>query len=82
MDKTEKCIQEYRYIHFENEGYNGFLEDFPITLNDDSNLTKRETFQLHTVKTLAPYGLIIGNCIVNSAAMSSGKNLFFKLGIV
>ena len=54
-----------------------FLEHVSITLDDGSNLTKREPFQVHTVKTLAPYGLNIGNGILYSAAMSSGKNFFF-----
>ena len=45
---------------FESEGNNGFLEDVSMALidkTDGSDLTKRETFWIHTLKTLAPYGL-------------------------
>ena len=48
------------------EGHNGFLEDVSITLidkTDGSNPTKRETFCMHTLKTLALYGLKVENGI-------------------
>ena len=60
FDRNEKCMQECLYSHFENEGHNGFLEDVSITLidkTDGSDPTKRETFWMHTLKTLAPCGL-------------------------
>ena len=60
FDRNEKCMQEYLYSHFESEGHNGFLEDVSIALidkTDGSDPTKRETFWMHTLKTLAPYGL-------------------------
>ena len=53
-------MQEYLYSHFESEGHNGFLEDVSIALidkTDGSDPTKRETNWMHTLKTLAPYGL-------------------------
>ena len=59
-------MQEYLYSHFESEGHNGFLEDVSITLIDKTdgfNPTKRETFWMHTLKTLAPYGLNVENGI-------------------
>ena len=43
-----------------------FLEDVSITLidkTDGSDPTKRETFWMHTLKTLAPYGLNVENVI-------------------
>ena len=66
FDRNEKCMQEYLYSHFESEGHNGFLEDVSITLidkTDGSNPTKREFFWMHTLKTLAPYGLNVENGI-------------------
>ena len=60
FDRNEKCMQEYLYSHFESEGHNGFLEDVSIALidkTDGSDPKKRETFWMHTLKTLAPYGL-------------------------
>ena len=48
------------------KGCNGFLEDVSITLidkTDGSDPTKRETFWMHTLKTLAPYGLNVENGI-------------------
>ena len=53
-------MQEYLYSHFESEGHNGFLKDVSITLIDKTDVsdpTKRETFWMHTLKTLAPYGV-------------------------
>ena len=72
-------MQKYLYSHFESEGHNGFLEDVPITLidkTDGSDPKKRETFWMHTLKTLPPYGLNVENGISNSAAMFDGKNFF------
>ena len=66
LDRNEKYMQEYLYSHFESEGHNGFLEDVSITLidkTDGSDPTKRETFWMHTLKTLAPYGLNVENGI-------------------
>ena len=63
---NQQCMQEYLYSHFESEGHNGFLEDVSITIidkTDGSNPTKRETFWMHTLKTLAPYGLNVENGI-------------------
>ena len=57
-------MQEHFCSHFESEGHNGFLEDMSISLidkTDGSYPTKRETFLMHTLKTLTPYGLNIEN---------------------
>ena len=62
FDRTEKCMQEYLYSYFGNEGHNGFLEDVSIALidkTDGSDPTKRDTFWMHTLKPLAPYGLTV-----------------------
>ena len=59
-------MQEYLHSHFESERHNGFLEDVSITLinkTDGSDPTKRKTFWMHMLKTLAPYGLNVENSI-------------------
>ena len=59
-------MQEYFYSHFESEEHNGFLKDVSITLidkTDGSDPIKRETFWIHTLKTLAPFGLNVENGI-------------------
>ena len=64
-------MQEYLYSHFEREEHNSFLEDVSITLinkTDGSDPTKRETFWMHTLKTLAPYKINVENGMLNSAA--------------
>ena len=46
--------------------HNGFQEDVSINIidkTDSSNPTERETFWMHTLKTLAAYGLNIENGI-------------------
>ena len=58
-------MQEHLYSHFESEGHNGFI-DVSITLidkTDGSDPTKRETFWMHMLKTLASYGLNVENGI-------------------
>ena len=73
FDKNEKCMQECLYSHFESEGHNVFLEDVLTTLinkTDGSDPMKTETFWMHTLKTLAPYGLNVENGILNSEAIS------------
>ena len=59
-------MREYLYSYFESERQNGFLEDVSVTLidkTDGSELTKRETSLMHTLKTLAPYVLKVENGI-------------------
>ena len=57
----------------------------PITLvdkTDGSDPKRRETFWMHTLKTLSPYGFNVENGILNSGPMSGGKNFLCWLGIV
>ena len=73
------------HFHFESEGHNGFLEDVSVALidkTDGSDPTKQETFWMHVLKTLVPYGLNIENGVLNNAAMQGGKSVFSQLGIV
>ena len=59
-------MQKYLYSYFENEWHNCFLEDVSVTLidkTDGSDPTKRETFWMHMLKTLAPYGVNVKNGI-------------------
>ena len=51
----------------------------PVTLidkTDGSDPTKRETFWMHTLTTLAPYGITVENGILNSVEMSGRKSFF------
>ena len=59
-------MQEYLYSYFESDWHNCFLEDVSIALinkTNGSDPTKRETFWMHTLKALAPYGRNIENGI-------------------
>ena len=70
-------MQEYLHNNFQKEGHNDFLEHLSVTLtdkNDGFDLTKRETFWMHTPKTLAPYGLKVENGFLNSAWMLGGRS--------
>ena len=52
------------YKHFESERHSGFREDVSVILidkTDGSNPTKRETYCVQTLKTIAPYGLNVAN---------------------
>ena len=63
----------------------GFLEDVPNTLidkTDGSDPKKRETFWMHALEPLPPYGLNVDNDILNSVVMFGGKNFFSWLGVV
>ena len=64
--RTEKCIQEHLYKHFESEGRTEILDDISITLidkTDGSDPTKRENYWMQTLKTFAPYGLNVEDSI-------------------
>ena len=55
-------MQEHLYKHFESEVHTEFLDDVSATLvdkTDGSNPTKRENYWMQTLKTFAPYGLIV-----------------------
>ena len=58
--RSEACMQQHVFEHFNNEGHNGFLHDVSVTLidkTDAKNPIKREHYWRHTLKTLAPHGL-------------------------
>ena len=57
-------MQEHLYKHFESGRHSGFREDISVILidkTDGSNPTKRETYLMWTLKTIAPYGLNVEN---------------------
>ena len=57
-------MREYLYKHFEGECHSGFYDDITIILidkTDSSKPTRRETYWRWTLKTIAPYGLNVGN---------------------
>ena len=60
------CMQQYLFKHFSEEGHHGFLEDVSITLidkNDTSNLLQRENYWRSILKTMAPWGLNVKDCV-------------------
>ena len=59
-------MQEYLYEHFYSDSHNGFSKDVATTLIDktDSRYSKnRENYWMRTLKTLAPDGLSIEDCL-------------------
>ena len=57
-------MQEHLYKHFKSERHSGFRHDVSVILFDKadcSNPTKRETYWMRTLKTIAPYGLNVEN---------------------
>ena len=79
FDENKRCMQEYIYSHFESDGHNGFPGDVSITLTDKTDgfdPMKRETFWMHTLKTLASYELNIENGILNSGEYYDRKRSF------
>ena len=57
-------MQEDLHKHLESERRSGFREDGSVILidkTDGSNPTKRETYWMRTLKTIAPYGLNVVN---------------------
>ena len=57
-------MQEHLYKHFKSERHSGFRHDVSVILIDKadcSNSTKRETYWMRTLKTIAPYGLNVEN---------------------
>ena len=61
--RVERCMQEHLYEHFYS---NGFLEDVAITLIDKTDRRdpkNRENYWMRTLKTLAPDGLNIEDCV-------------------
>ena len=63
-DRGKQCMQEHLYKHFESEHHSGFCEDVSVILidkTDGSNPTKRETYWIQDLETIAPYGLDVEN---------------------
>ena len=57
-------MQEHLYKHFESESHSGFRDCVSVIFidkTDRSNTTKRETYRMRTLKTIAPYGLNVKN---------------------
>ena len=64
--RGEPCMQEHLFEHFYSDGHNGFLEDVAITLidkTDGRDPKNRENYWMRTLKTLAPQGLNIEDCV-------------------
>ena len=60
------CIQQHLFQHFSEEGYHSFLEVVSITLigkTDPSNLLQRENYCRSILKTMAPCGLNVEECL-------------------
>ena len=57
-------MQEHLFKHFESECHSCFPDDISVILIDKtygSNPTKRETYWIRILKTIAPYGLNVEN---------------------
>ena len=55
-------MQQHLFNHFCNSGPAGFIEDISVTIidkTDQSDPLKREDYWRRTLKTTAPFGLII-----------------------
>ena len=64
FDRGEQCMQEHLYKYFESELHSGFPDEFSVILigkTYGSNPTKRETYWMRTLKTIAPNGLNVEN---------------------
>ena len=64
FDRGEQYMEEYLHKHFESQHHSHFRDDVFVILigkTDGSNPTKRETYWIRTLKTIAPYGLNVEN---------------------
>ena len=60
--RNEVCMQEHLFEHLKSEGHSGFLGNVSIILivkTDGKNPKRRENYWMRTLKTYAPFGLII-----------------------
>ena len=60
------CMQQHLFEHFSEKGHHGFLEDVSITLidkTDPSNPLQRENYWRSILKTMAPWGLNVEDCV-------------------
>ena len=66
LDRGGHCLQKHFHKYFESERHSGFRDDVSVILIDKyegSNSTKRETYWMGTLKTIAPYGLNAENAV-------------------
>ena len=64
--KNEDCFQEHFIRHFHSGEHTGFLGNVKITLIDKTNgqnPKKREDYWRRTLKTYAPFGLNVEDCV-------------------
>ena len=67
-------MQQHLFEHFSEEWHHSFEEDLPITLidkTDPSNPLQRENYWRSTLKTMAPWGLNVEDCVWNSVLLYS-----------
>ena len=60
------CMQQHLFEHFSDEGHHSFLEDVSITLIDKTdplNPLQRENYWRSILKTMAPWGLNVEDCV-------------------
>ena len=64
--RNEACMQEHLFEHLKSEGHSGFLGNVSIILivkTDGKNPKRRENYWMRTLKTYAPFGLIIEDSV-------------------
>ena len=65
-ERKEACMQQFLYDHFCCTDHSGFIDDVSITFidkTDPSDPLKREDYWRSVLKTKAPYGLNIEDCV-------------------
>ena len=66
LKRGHPYMKYHQYDHFYSDGHNGFLQDVAITLLDTidgENPKNMKNYWMRTLKTLAPGGLNIEDCI-------------------
>ena len=61
VQTTDQFMQEHLYKHFKSEGHLDFHGNVFLISIDGFNPSKRETYWMRTLKTIAPYGLNVEN---------------------
>ena len=64
FDRGEECMQEHLHRHLESELHSDFRDHVSVILTDKtdgSNPTKRETYWMRTLKTIALHGPNVEN---------------------
>ena len=60
------CMQQHFFEDFSEEGHHSFLEDVSIILidkTDPSDPLQRENYWRSTLKTMAPWGMNVEDCL-------------------